>query len=210
VCSSTSPSSLVRPWCIFGECLRRLGHPWGALASMPWIPIVITAFIMALTFVLLFEYGRPLFRRLRRITALVMAEQKSIATQTEETPGVSSADRFVQTTTAYQTIKASSDNDGHVPFVFPPALPMVVPVVPMNMSQRSESQGSGDGHVPLAGSPPPPPAPAAYYPARFGSGLPLVYLAPKLCDGFKYHPRKDCRTISHAQPLMVARCKICG
>jgi hypothetical protein len=93
---------------------------------------------MALTFVLLFEYGRPLFRRLRRITALVMAEQKSIATQTEETPGVSSADRFVQTTTAYQTIKASSDNDGHVPFVFPPALPMVVPVVPMNMSQRSE------------------------------------------------------------------------
>ena len=40
--------------------------------------------------------------------------------------------------------------------------------------------------------------------------FPLIYIAPGLYRGFKYHMKPNCRSLDPDTCLNVARCKICG
>ncbi len=87
--------------------------------------------------------------------------------------------------------------DGQVPFVVLPDQAITVP----------------DGLVPFGNhlcSPPPPIAFGVESSSRTRDGLPVVFVAPGPCSGFKYHIAESCRTLARSEPLIVYKCKVCG
>ena len=134
--------------------------------------IILTSLLIALTFIIIFEYGRPYLRRLCLVFGKLTVLHQNKSTQTEDSIGIER--------------EFGDDGDGHVPFAVVPDIGNI-PV--------------GDGHVPFADHKvPPPPIPFTPQIQQQTSepGFPLVYVAPGLFKGFKYHPQQSCRYLQRS------------
>jgi hypothetical protein len=163
------------------------------MAQGEYWPLMCIAFMsvfLAILFIVIFEYGPSLLQWCRKSYKKLTVVMTDASSQTFETP-------IWPLDVEQAELDRNMNGVGRVPSAIPPAgFPVrdVVGLVPSDVVHKVPSI--------------PPPLPDATM-SSLCPGFPLIYIAPGLYRGFKYHMKPTCRSLDPETCLKVARCKIC-